>query len=285
MATAAKALGLLRQQGLVETREGIGTVVRRTPSGPLRSPSPPLSGSLVTRDQIVGAAVAIADVEGIAALSMRRLAGELGVGVTSLHRFVSGKRDLLRAMVQRTMGSKPLPDLRYVPWRSALELISRTQWELYRAHPWLPGLISLRRPRLIPEAMANTEGTLQVLTRLGLDPEEAVLDAITLPALVRALALVMAADREIESETGVTESQWRRATDVELQQLSRAGRFPHLAATAAATKTPTLDSLFEHGLRRHLDGLEARLARRPGGDSNDDRVDDLGQSQERAASP
>jgi DNA-binding transcriptional MocR family regulator len=95
MATATKVLATLRQEGLVRTLPGIGTVVDApsTHAPALRGPGQPEPG--LTRQRIVDTAVGIADAEGLAALSMRRTAADLGVTTMALYRHVPGKDQLL----------------------------------------------------------------------------------------------------------------------------------------------------------------------------------------------
>src|SRR4051812_45530187 len=98
MATATKVLAALQQDGLVRAVPGVGTVVSGAQNAPrprrLREPSDGL-----TQDRIVRTAIQIADAEGSAALSMRRVAAELGVATMSIYRHVRGKDELLIAMI------------------------------------------------------------------------------------------------------------------------------------------------------------------------------------------
>src|SRR4051812_2488651 len=77
IATATKAHAALREEGLTISRPGVGTVV----AGPA-----PRRDHELTRDRIVATAIAIADADGLAELSMRRIAGALGVSTMSLYR-------------------------------------------------------------------------------------------------------------------------------------------------------------------------------------------------------
>ena len=258
MVTAAKALGMLRDEGLVEARPGMGTVVRASEED--RAPRRPGGRrSTLTRSRIVVAAIAIADAEGVEALSMRHLAMELSVGPMTLYRHFASKDELVHEMVREVMAARPLPAAGPGHWRPALELVCRLQWDLYRTHLWLAGVMSMTRPMLMPEAMAHSEWILRALHGFGLSAEELTREALTLPAFVRGAALTMAAEAEAERETGLTNLQWWLAIDHEVQKQLGSGRFPHLAAVPDGI-VDDLDGLFEHGLARHLDGLAARLA-------------------------
>src|SRR5262245_40603256 len=92
IATATKAVAVLRDVGLVEARVGAGTVV----SGRVRRQHRPRS--VLSREHVLRTAIAIADAEGLDAVSMRRLAAELGVGPMSLYRHVANKDELVTRM-------------------------------------------------------------------------------------------------------------------------------------------------------------------------------------------
>lgn len=262
IATATKAMAILRDAGLVETRVGSGTVVAaragqlvdRRREGAVAKPVP-------GREQVVRTAIAIADAEGLDALSMRRLAAELGVGPMSLYRHVANKDDLVAQMTDAVFGERELPDPGPDGWRAKLELISRVQWDLMRRHLWLPRVISFTRPLLVPNAMAHTEWTLRALDELDLPAAIRAREAIVLPALVVTVALSLAAETEAGQDNGETFDRWWLARGGRTAELLDSGPFP-LLATLPREVITDLDGLFEYGLARHLDGFAAYLADR-----------------------
>jgi DNA-binding transcriptional regulator YhcF (GntR family) len=262
MATATRALVVLRDEGLVVTRPGSGTVVR-APDPPTRRRAPDQE---LSTDRIVTTAMAVADAEGLEAVSMRRLAAELGVGPMSLYRHVAGRDALELLLVRAVLRAHPRPEPGPPGWRAKLELVSRVQWRAYRGHPWLPELISLTRPLLVPEAMDHTEWTLQAMAGLPLTQAERLREALTLPAMVRGLAASFAAETRAERETGQDNDEWWITLDDEVRALLSSGRFPHLAAVQDQTPQD-MDALLEHALTRHLDGLQMQLAARKGAPS------------------
>ncbi|ADB35588.1 transcriptional regulator, GntR family [Kribbella flavida DSM 17836] len=256
ISTATKVIARLRDDGLVETTVGSGTVVshRSLPKSPGRRRR---TQQGLTRTRVLRAAVAVADAEGLDAVSMRRLAVELDVGPMSLYRHVKGKDELLAQMADEVFGECELPDQGPAGWRAKLELIARRQWDLCRRHLWLPRAISFTRPVLMPNMMAQTEWTLRALDGLGLPIATVTREALTLHALVVTAGLSLADEIEAEQETGVSLDMWW------LGQRDRAGellaRFPLLARTPAHTAAD-LDGMFEYSLARHLDGFAALLA-------------------------
>ncbi|MEV1176579.1 TetR/AcrR family transcriptional regulator, partial [Nonomuraea sp. NPDC049784] len=210
----------------------------------------------LNRQHVLRTAIAIADIEGLDAVSMRRLAAELGVGPMSLYRHVANKDELVTQMVDEAFGEPELPIPGPDGWRAKLELISRRQWQLGRRHPWLPRAISFTRPLLVPNMMAHTEWTLRALDGLGLSMTTRIREALTLHALVVTVALSMADEIEAEQETGMTLDRWWLAQRNRADELLSSGRFPLLAAIPEEAVSD-LDGLFEYSLARHLDGFAA----------------------------
>src|SRR6202044_3854644 len=103
---------------------------------PRRGPRPSLS-----LDRIVAEAIALADEEGLANLSMQHLAERLGCAKMALYRYVPGKAELVALMVDAALGDPPQPPARTGapggrPWREVLRLWATTIFGRYRAHPW-----------------------------------------------------------------------------------------------------------------------------------------------------
>ncbi|MGA6165349.1 TetR/AcrR family transcriptional regulator C-terminal domain-containing protein [Amycolatopsis magusensis] len=254
VATATKAMAILRDAGLLETRVGSGTVVSARAGQRRRETGEPAPG----REQLIRTAIRIADAEGLDAVSMRRLGTELGVGPMSLYRQVAGKDELVARMADAVFGERELPDPGPDGWRAKLELVSRLLWQLTQRHHWLPRVISFTRPLLLPNAMAYTEWTLRALDGLGLSAATRAREAIILPALVITTAMSRAAEIEAEQDTGETFDLWWLARENRTSELLHSGAFP-LLATIPHDVVADLDGLFEHALARHLDGLATTL--------------------------
>ncbi|MEU0480555.1 TetR/AcrR family transcriptional regulator C-terminal domain-containing protein [Streptosporangium sp. NPDC006013] len=246
MATAGKVLATLRREGLVRVAPGVGTLVADgavADTSPSRRPVPEL-----TRERIVRAAIGIADMEGAAALSMRRIATGLEVSAMSLYRHVSGKEELLMLMTDTVLAECAL-DEPPPGWRARMELTARTQWALYHRHPWLAQLTSFTRPLPTPNAMAQAEWAMRAVDGLGLDPATMVHVYVTVANYVRGTAINLEAETEAAQQTGMTDQEW-----LDSAVLPRMAEFPLLSSIPPDSLD--LDTLFEFGLRRLLDGLE-----------------------------
>ena len=258
MATATKVIATLREQGLVQPRPGVGTVVAAQ-AGPAHRGETPAD-----RERVVRAAVAIADAEGLGGLSMRRLAGELGMPTMSLYRHVSGKEELLLFMMDTVFAGDALPELSPGTdgWRACVEALARLQWSMYRRHPWLAQAISFTRPLLAPRAMAHTEWTMRALDGHGLAPDVLFLAAVTVANYIRGTAVNIEEEAQAEQETGLTDAQWLDTQQSRLGDILGSGRYPlmHRAVTDPALEFD-VDRLMEFGLQRLLDGLEPVLER------------------------
>ncbi|MDT9697061.1 TetR/AcrR family transcriptional regulator [Streptomyces sp. P17] len=223
---------------------------------PSRGPKPTL-----TIDQIVEAAVRVADGEGLEAVSMRRVAAELGTGTMSLYRYVPGKGELLDLMLDRVQRPSEDPaDLGDGTWRSALEALGRATLDLYRRHPWLLQ-VNQSRPLLGPSALDGMEKILARLKPMGLSDPETVSAIIMIDGYVVGAARTQLYQREAERRTGLTDAEFWQAQTPMLEKVLTSGRYPLLSSLAEDTWGPDFDH-FEFGLQRILDGLEVFVARR-----------------------
>jgi DNA-binding transcriptional regulator YhcF (GntR family) len=247
IATATKAHAALREEGLTVARAGVGTVV----AGPTPARDPDL-----TRPRIVAAAIALADRDGLADLSMRRLAVDLGVATMSLYRHVPSRDDLLLGMIDATIGSVALPARPPDGWRVALELVARREWDLFQRHPWLGPSMSLTRPQLAPNAMGLTEWVLAAFDGTRLAFSERMYVQVLLFSFVRGLASALEPEVEAERESGLTADEWMTTQEPAFVQIMHSDAFPHFTALAEEEFDLDLDRLFEFGLARLLDGLE-----------------------------
>jgi DNA-binding transcriptional regulator YhcF (GntR family) len=258
MATATKVLGTLRQEGLVEAVPGVGTVVARPAAAPQRRSA--------HREHLVTAAIAIADTDGLAALSMRRVAAALQLPTMTLYRHVTGKDELLLLMTDAVFGAAPLPSPAPDGWRRRLEAVARLQWSIYRRHPWAAEVMSFTRPPMAPHAMAHTEWVLAALHGTGLPLPVAMQTAMMLANHARGTAVNLEWEAGAEQDSGVTNEQWFAAQMGRFGEIVAGGDYPMFVLLAQEPDDAVdfgLDALFEFGLARLLDGLAALIPARP----------------------
>ena len=148
------------------------------PSGPGRGPAPSLS-----RDEITAVAVALADTQGIEAVSMRALAVELGVGAASLYRYVARKDELIDLMVDGVMGNDLQFEIRG-EWRADLRSVARGLRAMTLRHPWM-AVHGAGRRNLGPNTARRYEEVLGAIDGLGLEIDEMLVMIETLDAFVR----------------------------------------------------------------------------------------------------
>jgi hypothetical protein len=142
-------------------------------------------------------------------------------------------------------------------WRAQLELVARMQWAAYRAHPWLPKLLSLTRPQPMPNLLRHAEWVMRALEDHGQSPTVVFHAHITLFGYVRGTALNIEPEAQAEADTGLSADQWADANDDMFGPAIDSGSFPAFARVVSTPFDFDLDDVFEFGLQRLLDGYAA----------------------------
>jgi AcrR family transcriptional regulator len=214
----------------------------------------------LTLDRIVAAAVAVADAEGLDAVSMNRVAKELRTGAMSLYRYVESKQELLALMIDAAIGEVP-PTPAAGGWRARLERWARATMEAMWRHPWAVDA-PIAGPPLAPHAVAWFEDALAALDGTGLEPAEKPSVVLMLSGYVTNHVRVM---RQVaQSFLADGDAAMRGYADT-LRALTDAERFPALHAVLAARVFDRADppeQEFAFGLERILDGVEALISSR-----------------------
>ncbi|WP_434041184.1 MULTISPECIES: TetR/AcrR family transcriptional regulator [Sorangium] len=232
--------------------------VRKRPS---RGPKPGLS-----LDQIVRAAIDLADGEGLSALSMQRVAGKLGFTTMSLYRYVPSKAELLDLMLDTVAGELPLVDGVPGGWRAKLEAAALADWALYHRHPWFLHVTPVR-PVMGPNGMAAYDAELRAVCGIGLTDREVIAAVHLVDGYVRGAARLSVDAAEAERETGVTDAQWWSERAYFWDKLFDPGRLPTMAklmCSGAFGEHPFTEEVFLFGLQRVLEGIEALVRSRSG---------------------
>ncbi|MCI2417278.1 TetR/AcrR family transcriptional regulator [Saccharopolyspora sp. K220] len=217
-------------------------------------------------DRIVRAGIDIADADGLAALSMRRVADHLGVGTMSLYTYVPGKAELIDVMLDTVYGETARAVDDDADWRSRLTRIARENWALYHRHPWMLQ-VAAGRAVLGPNAIAKYDHELGAVADLGLTEIE--MDSLLSLVLGHAEAAARRAVEmaQVEQRSGMTDEQWWRAHAPLLGQFLDPQRYPTAARVGSAAgqahgSAHNPAHTFEFGLQRILDGIEAFVATR-----------------------
>ena len=189
---------------------------------PSRGPKPGL-----TVERIAQAAIAVADAEGLEALSMRRLAAELGVGTMSLYRYVPGRDELIDVMLD-TVGAELSGPPPGGGWRAALEHHAREGWAMYQRHPWAVG--AAKRPVLGPNTLDSYEAMLRAVADSGLSPGDMVNAAELVGHYVAGFARRAVEEREAARRTGVSDEQWWSARESFWEEYFDVERYPTISA-------------------------------------------------------
>jgi AcrR family transcriptional regulator len=237
------------------------TVVWNRPERAGKGPAPSR-----TRAEITAAAIAIADAEGIEALSMRRVAKELGTGTASLYRYLASKDDLLDLMLDAVAAEDGGPPAPTGDWRGDLRTLAYRSRATIHRHPWMTSLAA-GRPSLGPNSLDATEHALAALDPLGFDIDVMITVVDTLQAFVRGYAIGELAQQEAVRRSGVGNQEWMDAHAPYLDKVVKAGRHPLLARVIRDAELPhapdSAERGFQLGLERLLDGWEANLPIRP----------------------
>jgi AcrR family transcriptional regulator len=193
--------------------------------------------SVLTREKIAATALAIADKEGFAAVSMRRVAQNLNVGTMSLYYYVKTKDDLIAVMDDALMGEALLPSLPK-DWRRAMMAIARQTHAVFTRHPW--ALVSMLTAPPALNTMRHVEQCLEALAETSMTAKQ----KITLLAMVDDFVLGHALR---EAATYATIDTMSASTQI------ATGAFPRLMEVFGRGRVDANKDRFELGLRALLD--------------------------------
>ncbi|WP_406094730.1 TetR/AcrR family transcriptional regulator C-terminal domain-containing protein [Kitasatospora purpeofusca] len=208
-----------------------------------------------SRDSIAAAAIAIADAEGLDAVSMRRVAAALGAGTMSLYNYVPKKEHLLDLMLDAVAGEYDYSGLTPTgDSRADLRRLAHEQLATLRRHPWVPALV-IARPGIGPNALRYTEHFLAVTEPSGLNGT----------ARLEALALLngFVCQYAQYERTAAAGAKWQADLAGYLGRAAASGEFPHLAAAFANPGPPpeSPDALFDRSLDRVITAALAPAGR------------------------
>src|ERR1700735_3371954 len=201
--------------------------------------------SPLDRTRIVRAALRVADAEGLAALTMRRVATELGTGAMSLYRHVPGKEALVSLMIDEALGEDVLPDQPSGDWRGDLRMVASMMWDFIQRHPWYPEAV-MERPPITPRGLAAFEFALSMLDNTGLPPNERV--------------VIAAAEARARSRSRVTAEEIVSSVSAFLGPILERGEYPRLREALTSDNRLDPKQEMQVSIELILDGAAARIA-------------------------
>ncbi|HYZ29102.1 MAG TPA: TetR/AcrR family transcriptional regulator [Thermoleophilaceae bacterium] len=212
----------------------------------------------LTRDAIVEAALVVLERDGMAGLSMRKVAQELGAGASSLYWHVRDKEELLSLLLDRIVGEAQVPEPDPENWQEQVKELMRASRRLL-SNRRDAAQLSLGRIPAGPNSLPVMERNLAVATASGL-PRRVVALATDMFALyVGAFAYEMSLRVPPLGEEGVTPAQL-----ADYFRSLPAEQFPNLTGLADDLTTPDADERFEFALELLVRGLEAMAEDRSG---------------------
>ncbi|MFI6600895.1 TetR/AcrR family transcriptional regulator C-terminal domain-containing protein [Nonomuraea sp. NPDC050536] len=236
----------------------------RTPQDeePRPGPKPGLSV-----EAIVEAAVAVADEQGMAAVSMRAVGERLGRTGMALYTYVPSKNELVDLMYDHVLAELPSE---YPPgggWRAALTSWAHDMRAFYLRHPWVLQ-VSQARPVLGPNEFQSLETLAGVLSRTGLRARVLRGAVAALLDLVRGAARVIAEAEQAPTATGTSDDEWWTSRAAVLEEVAPgfADRYPlviWLQTEDAAKWEERAEEAFGTELDLIMDGIETAVARLP----------------------
>ncbi|RBM09002.1 TetR/AcrR family transcriptional regulator [Streptomyces sp. PT12] len=220
----------------------------------------------LTVDRIVQTAIDVADADGLAGVSMRKVAERLGVTTMSLYRYIPGKDDLVDLMFEMATGH---PDTSDWPddWRGRLTAYARECRTMLLQRPWMID-VPIGSPPMGPNNLAWMEAVLASLDGSGLGQDDMVgvlllLTNYVLSEVRQEITMSRAAPR-----TGVTYEEWGEIYGELLARVVGSGRYPALARVVEAgvfgPESVGAEEDFAYGLDFILDGIEALIRERRG---------------------
>ena len=201
-----------------------------------------------TRDQVVDAAIRLADTEGLAAVTIRRIAQEIGAGAMSLYTYVPDKDRLLDLMVDRVGSAMTSVEVNG-DWRTDLVALADAQRQLMLAHPWMPAALPNRRLSG-RNMLAYLEKGLAALAPTGLDgPTKLEIIALMTGLVASFVTAELAGSAPTEEQVAL------------LGEAVTSGDFPQLAAVlgeGAQGREPSFDRIVDWMITGLVEQARAR---------------------------
>lgn len=220
---------------------------------------------MLSREQIVRAAIELLDAEGAAGLSMRRLGTRLGSGATSVYWYVANKDELLELAVDEVMGEVYVPEVGDTGWRVGASILANGMRAMLLRHPWVLGLLGVR-PNLGPNAMRIGDRWVALLTAGGFSGMELAHVSSLLMSHAIGSAMTVSAVANSTKQSGLPVTDLVKKLEPHLERIAadhpNYARWRREAGLATMDPERVWDESFAFGLDRLLDGLEMWLVQR-----------------------
>jgi AcrR family transcriptional regulator len=205
---------------------------------------------------IVETAIAIADAEGLDAVSMRRVSRDMGMGTMSLYWYVEGKDDLIDLMFDDLMGGQLLEEPEFADWRTGLRAIARRSRAVFERHPWLINVMSGHRSTG-PNIIRHIDQSLRITDGLGLDLEQRMMMLTVVDDFVVGRLRRQAAEQERAASGYGSAQEWLETNRPFIDKLIADEGLEHLGPVLDQVPQISDVDLFERGLEAVLNGLAA----------------------------
>jgi AcrR family transcriptional regulator len=199
-----------------------------------------------------------ADAEGLPALSMRRVAADLGSGTASLYRYVASRDELLDLMIDEVKGAEHTELTG--DWRADLESVARQVRATLLRHPWLSGEIP-GRPALGTNSLRRHEAALLAAAPLTGDITFAAAAVDVVLAYVFGTVTQELAELQAQRRSGLTKEQWQASVGPYIREVIESGEYPQFSRRVIEGADRTAEEVFAFGLAVVLDGIAARAPR------------------------
>ena len=214
----------------------------------------------LSKRAVVDRALKLADADGLDALTIRKLAQDLGVTPMALYWHFRSKDDLLEGMAEQIWGEIEVHVDPSVPWWTQLQGGLESLIRVLRAHPSAPQLM-LEHEKRNEAALRATEATLEILLGAGFDPVHAA--EIARGTLWTGITLVMSEAGYHPELSDEERAEWQRRNQVELAMLP-AAKYPHLVQCAAPMADCDPDFHYRLGVEMFIAGVRAMAERQRG---------------------
>ena len=239
----------------------LGLLWRRTLGTPQGTRGPK---QRVSVDEVIRAAITVADEEGLPAFSMRKVADRLGLTVMSIYTKVPGRYQLIDMMPDEVDEERELP-AHPGPLRERMTGVARQMWDEFHRHPWLLQ-VENSRPWLGPNISDRYEWQLAAIEGAGFTDLEMDQVVTLLSGFTAAAARASVDARRTAAQSGISDAEWWAINAPVLERVMPAAAYPISGRVGSAAgqeynAVGDPERSFRFGLDRILDGLAGLLDR------------------------